>query len=267
MRLSLIAASSVALLLAKSGLAQSDDDAAPFSPSFVELTYRISPEISCRRGDSVVAATIRAQDPERKNYLLEMTVQVVGVLGQDECLVVLPGGCILHRQLTPRLLSAGELVSLSAAVDRVLADLPEGEDPFCLLWDPCMFEEYTIDGQLLPVGPCGKPRMTFEQGDALFELLELLRQGNSVLLENGDTNGDRERDVSDAVHLLNWLFLGGTEPVPIACNVDFDCAGVVTELENGDTNGDGKRDLSDPVHLLDWLFVGGTEPLPICFCS
>jgi len=34
---------------------------------------------------------------------------------------------------------------------------------------------------------------------------------------NGDTNGDGTRDVSDAIHLLSWLFTGGVEPVPVAC--------------------------------------------------
>ncbi|MFP6633914.1 MAG: hypothetical protein VCD16_14870, partial [Planctomycetota bacterium] len=37
---------------------------------------------------------------------------------------------------------------------------------------------------------------------------------------NGDTNGDGSRDVSDAVYLLSWLFLGGEEPVPVACAQD-----------------------------------------------
>ena len=37
---------------------------------------------------------------------------------------------------------------------------------------------------------------------------------------NGDTNGDGTRDVSDAIHLLSWLFTGGVEPVPVACAQD-----------------------------------------------
>jgi hypothetical protein len=31
---------------------------------------------------------------------------------------------------------------------------------------------------------------------------------------NGDVNGDQTIDISDASHLLGWLFLGGREPVP-----------------------------------------------------
>jgi len=34
---------------------------------------------------------------------------------------------------------------------------------------------------------------------------------------NGDTNGDGVRDISDAVHLLSWLFTGGSAPVPVLC--------------------------------------------------
>ena len=37
---------------------------------------------------------------------------------------------------------------------------------------------------------------------------------------NGDTNGDGTRDVSDAIHLLSWLFTGGVEPVPVVCAQD-----------------------------------------------
>jgi hypothetical protein len=35
---------------------------------------------------------------------------------------------------------------------------------------------------------------------------------------NGDINGDGQIDIADAVTLLNWLFRGGTPPVPIDCD-------------------------------------------------
>jgi hypothetical protein len=37
---------------------------------------------------------------------------------------------------------------------------------------------------------------------------------------NGDTNGDGDRDISDATYYLRWLFQGGPEPVEIVCPVD-----------------------------------------------
>jgi hypothetical protein len=41
-----------------------------------------------------------------------------------------------------------------------------------------------------------------------------------ALAGNGDVNGDGNRDISDAVALLSWLFMGGNEPV--ACG-QTDC--------------------------------------------
>ncbi len=66
--------------------------------------------------------------------------------------------------------------------------------------------------------------------------------GEEVILLRGDSNGDEVVDVSDAVHLLTYLFLNGDAPR---------CTEVV------DVNGDGELDIGDPVKLLFGLFVGG----------
>lgn len=60
-----------------------------------------------------------------------------------------------------------------------------------------------------------------------------LAQGGSAL-HNGDTNGDGRRDLSDAVYILQWLYLGGKEPVA------FDCG-----TAPSDQDGDGVPDSSD----------------------
>jgi len=44
--------------------------------------------------------------------------------------------------------------------------------------------------------------------------------GGAVTTENGDTNGDGGRDIGDAIYLLQWLFVGGEEPVEIVCPDD-----------------------------------------------
>ena len=44
--------------------------------------------------------------------------------------------------------------------------------------------------------------------------------GGAVVTENGDTNGDGGRDIGDAIYLLQWLFVGGEEPVEIVCPAD-----------------------------------------------
>ncbi len=78
-------------------------------------------------------------------------------------------------------------------------------------------------------------------------------------LENGDTNGDLERDLSDPVYLLGYLFLGGPAPVELQ-----PCATMPASVQNGDTNGDGTLDVSDAIYLFGWLFTGGPEPTNAC---
>jgi len=78
-------------------------------------------------------------------------------------------------------------------------------------------------------------------------------------LENGDVNGDQDRDVSDGIYLLSHLFLGGPAPVPLAY-----CGGFSPAVTNGDSNGNGQLDVSDPIQILSWLYVGGVEPVVAC---
>ena len=53
--------------------------------------------------------------------------------------------------------------------------------------------------------------------------------GGPVATQNGDTNGDGVRDITDAIYLLSWLFTGGGEPVFIDCPEDLNDR--VAELE------------------------------------
>jgi hypothetical protein len=43
----------------------------------------------------------------------------------------------------------------------------------------------------------------------------LLAIGAPRAVENGDTNGDGQRDITDAIYLISWLFEGGEAPVAI----------------------------------------------------
>jgi hypothetical protein len=63
----------------------------------------------------------------------------------------------------------------------------------------------------------------------------------------GEVTGDEELDTSDAVALLDYVFLGGSEP---PC---FDAA---------DSNDDGEADISDAIYLLGYLYLGRTAPPP-----
>jgi len=62
----------------------------------------------------------------------------------------------------------------------------------------------------------------------------------------GDSNRDGKVQLSDAVHILGYLFLGSEAP---AC------------LDAADTTDDGKIDLTDAVYVLGHLFLGGPAPL------
>ena len=72
---------------------------------------------------------------------------------------------------------------------------------------------------------------------AVFCSLAPWLHANIDILKNGDVNGDGERDVTDALYSLNWLFLSGPAPVDIFCPVgpgqdpcdqDVEAAGIST---------------------------------------
>ena len=69
--------------------------------------------------------------------------------------------------------------------------------------------------------------------------------GSGVNWKRCDSNADGVIDLSDAVHTLNYLFLGGEEP---ACLPAVDC------------NIDEVLDISDPMYSLNVQFVGFPPP-------
>jgi hypothetical protein len=61
----------------------------------------------------------------------------------------------------------------------------------------------------------------------------------------GDANGDQAVNVSDAVYIINYVFVGGDPPDP---------------LEAGDCNCDSLCNVSDAVWIINYVFVGGNIP-------
>jgi Peptidase family M28/Dockerin type I domain len=61
----------------------------------------------------------------------------------------------------------------------------------------------------------------------------------------GDANSDGEINVSDAVWIVNYVFVGGDPPDP---------------LEAGEANCDGSVNVSDAVWIINYVFLGGHEP-------
>ena len=61
----------------------------------------------------------------------------------------------------------------------------------------------------------------------------------------GDANSDEGVNVSDAVWIINYVFIGGEPPDP---------------LISGDANCDGSVNVSDAVWVINYVFIGGFEP-------
>jgi uncharacterized repeat protein (TIGR03803 family) len=67
-----------------------------------------------------------------------------------------------------------------------------------------------------------------------------------AVFRRGDCNDDGIVDISDAVCVLNWLFLDGNRPGCIAAT---------------NTNGDAVVNITDASYLLNSLFLGGPAPV------
>jgi hypothetical protein len=65
------------------------------------------------------------------------------------------------------------------------------------------------------------------------------------LFIHGDTNGDGNWNLTDAIVLLNYLFKDDVPPFP---------------LESGDANCNDSVDLGDAIYMLNYLFKGGDPP-------
>lgn len=82
-------------------------------------------------------------------------------------------------------------------------------------------------------------------GERTFALEDFVRLGERAKFLRGDADASSVVELTDAVYLLNHLFLGGPKP---PCE------------DAADANDDGDLDISDAVTVLLYLFVGGAEP-------
>ncbi|MBD3218761.1 MAG: S8 family serine peptidase [candidate division Zixibacteria bacterium] len=61
----------------------------------------------------------------------------------------------------------------------------------------------------------------------------------------GDSNNDGTINISDAVHIINYVFISGDPPLPYFA---------------GDSNCDGSVNVSDAVWIINYVFLGGYVP-------
>ena len=64
----------------------------------------------------------------------------------------------------------------------------------------------------------------------------------------GDASGDEAVNVSDAVYIINYVFLGTAPPDP---------------YESGDVNCDLTVNVSDAVWIINYVFLGSNDPCDI----
>jgi hypothetical protein len=85
--------------------------------------------------------------------------------------------------------------------------------------------------------------------NAIIDALEILSSGGPVLpkFHRGDTDDNGQLQLTDAVRILGYLFLGSIAP---AC------------LDAADTDDNGQLQLTDAVRILGYLFLGSIPPAP-----
>jgi len=65
----------------------------------------------------------------------------------------------------------------------------------------------------------------------------------------GNVDGLGIIDIDDVVYLLQYLYAGGPEPLPLCCSGDVTCDGII--------------DIDDSVYLIEYLYAGGPPPCDI----
>ena len=108
-----------------------------------------------------------------------------------------------------------------------------------------------VDGELRPGPDTPAVRLTVEVGfggGGPSRLVHGRLEFPSVSFRRGDVNDSGALEVTDAINLLGWLFLGS----PGASCMDA-----------ADTDNSGRLDLSDAINILVFLFGGDLPPGPV----
>jgi len=195
--------------------------------------------------DPVYAVTIMATyDP---NLLLFKDLTLAGtVLGSlnPDFVHVRDGGIFIeaaviieiHEPIDDVFLAPGQSQTVWNAIFDVAADAPIGAVTQLELVNnralSDVFNMFTINGL------SEFPLLTSST-------VSVVGQGESGVFLRGDTDGNTTLDITDAVRILNFLFLGGAPP---------------TCEDASDVFDSGTVDISAAIALLNYLFLGGPTP-------
>ena len=150
-------------------------------------------------------------------------------------------GLIADLSGTTPPLEPADSLSADSCIAKIYFTLPNDCDSSILFTETYC---YSLQGDII----C--PMLSDVYGNSLEPVIATYPEGfsyNNYLY--GDANNDNNRDVSDAVYMIPFIFNNGPEPLPI-------CA--------GDANGDCNYDVSDPVYIINYVFQGGPAPKPHC---
>jgi len=112
------------------------------------------------------------------------------------------------------------------------------------------------DGVCGLVDNCGdtaNPDQANADGDAFGDVCDLcpaVASDSNVAVVPGNVNADASTTSADIIHLVNFVFKGGTPPLPLP--------------EAGDVNCDGNVTSADIIYLVNFVFKGGSAPCDVC---
>jgi Dockerin type I domain len=102
------------------------------------------------------------------------------------------------------------------------------------LYGPWLWNMGSIVGEVYPSFNCG-------EGPAVITYCQ-------APVFCGDANSDGTINVTDAVYIINYIFVGGDAPYP---------------LENAEVNCDGLVNVSDAVWIMNYIFYSGNAPCDV----
>ncbi|MBI4605323.1 MAG: hypothetical protein HY721_25445 [Planctomycetes bacterium] len=109
---------------------------------------------------------------------------------------------------------------------------------------PVVIPSDALAGLAVSGGGAGSARVVFREVSGP-ELLKVVPPG--TLFHRGDSDDNGELQLTDAIRILGYLFLGSVAP---SC------------LEAADADNNGKLELTDAIRILGFLFLGAAAPAP-----
>jgi len=115
-----------------------------------------------------------------------------------------------------------------------------------LLWDET--DNQNFPDSMRPAN-IGLPDTCVQRASTIYYLIDMFDGLVTSDYLCGDANGDGAANITDAVHIVQFIFAGGPPPDPYAA---------------GDCNCDGFPNITDVVCLVQYIFAGGPAPCADC---